>query len=389
MIKEKEVEVKTNAKTTTYYRSLGYECNKFDVIRVKIDDLTKGSHVKIHAICDYCGKEKELKYQDYINSVENGGKYCCGECKSIKQREVIKTKYNVDSVVQIPGVLDSMRATNLIRYGTENPSSSPIIKEKKNKTNMERRGVSNPMQDEKVREKAYSTNELRFGVKHPAQNKDVQKRMQQTNLERHGCKIATQSPIIRKKLSASLKKTFENDRLYNSSSIAQKRNNTLYNNNNGPTSIQQKYLSNLFGGKLNYPVKQYLLDIAFPDMKVYTEYDGGGHSLTVLLGKITQEEFDKQEIRRFYSLRNCGWKLIRIISPHDKLPSEETLLRMRELSLQYFKDYPNHSWFEWRIDEGIYRNAEHREGVLFDYGELHTVKSADLVTCGESIPSLN
>lgn len=69
----KEVDVKVNGKTIDYYKSLGYEvpmkkasesyCKKtgkefiYDLsktFKVKVDDLQKGSNIKIDVLCDYC-----------------------------------------------------------------------------------------------------------------------------------------------------------------------------------------------------------------------------------------------------------------------------------------------------------------------------------------------
>ena len=122
----------------------------------------------------------------------------------------------------------------------------------------------------------------------------------------------------------------------------------------------------------------YSLDIAFPDLEIAISYDGGGHNLSVKLGNKTEEEFNQEEIIRNNILKRNGWKQIHIISINDKLPSDEILLQMLDISKRYFKDYPNHSWFEWLIDDGIYRNAEHKDGVLFDYGILRCIKAEDI-----------
>lgn len=66
--------------------------------------------------------------------------------------------------------------------------------------------------------------------------------------------------------------------------------------------------------------------------------------------------------------------MIRIISLTDKLPTEEILLQMLADAKQYFKDFPEHSWINFDIDNGIVRNAEHKEGVLYTFGQLRKIK---------------
>jgi len=106
----------------------------------------------------------------------------------------------------------------------------------------------------------------------------------------------------------------------------EKRRETLYKNGTAPCSAQQKYLYNLFGGELNYPVSRCSLDIAFPDDKIYIEYNGGGHNLQVQFGNMSESEFLEYENNRFLFLKSKGYKCIYILSNKDNLPSDNILL---------------------------------------------------------------
>lgn len=108
------------------------------------------------------------------------------------------------------------------------------------------------------------------------------------------------------------------------------------------------------------------------------EYDGGGHFLEIEIGKVSQEEFDNKELVREKMIRQEGCKIIRIISRKDNLPSDEILLQMLSDAKQYFSDYPEHSWINFDIDNGIVRNAEHKDGSPYFYGELRKIKKGDL-----------
>ena len=49
----KTAKVKWNASNKKYYESLGYIYTKMgDEFEVRIEDLTKGSHVKVDCLCD-------------------------------------------------------------------------------------------------------------------------------------------------------------------------------------------------------------------------------------------------------------------------------------------------------------------------------------------------
>ena len=78
----KTVNVKWHGKTRNYYESLGYVYTKNgDEFEAKVEDIPKGSHVKVNCKCDGCGKDLIWDYKAYNNYVkENGNTYCntCG-----------------------------------------------------------------------------------------------------------------------------------------------------------------------------------------------------------------------------------------------------------------------------------------------------------------------
>ena len=131
--------------------------------------------------------------------------------------------------------------------------------------------------------------------------------------------------------------------------IRAKANQSFYKNGTAPCSSQQKYLHFLFGGELNYPFSNLLLDIALPDEKIYIEYDGGGHDLNVKLKHMTQKQFDLKEIKRSRFIMSQEWKEIRIISSTDKLPPDKKLLEMLDYAKQYLST--GHHYIKFDIDE--------------------------------------
>lgn len=139
-----------------------------------------------------------------------------------------------------------------------------------------------------------------------------------------------------------------------------------YQNGTIPSSKQQTKLRDLFGGIINYPVKQSALDIAFPDEKIYVEYDGSGHRLSVLRGELSTQEFDAKQKRRTYGLMKDGWRCIRIISQRDYLPNDEVLLSLFRMAKEYLSK--GHHYFNILIDENKVQTSEFESE--YDFGEL-------------------
>lgn len=147
-----------------------------------------------------------------------------------------------------------------------------------------------------------------------------------------------------------------------------KAKKTMYKNNSAPCSRQQSYIHNIAGGELNYPIGTLNLDIAFPQDKIYIEYDGGGHDLQIKFGNLTQKQHRLKEMKREYLLASKGWKLIRIVSNKDLLPSKEKIIEIINLSKRHLK---NHSWIEFNIDQSQIHNSF--KNTYFDFGSLHKI----------------
>lgn len=144
---------------------------------------------------------------------------------------------------------------------------------------------------------------------------------------------------------------------------------TMYKNGTQKCSIQQKYLHNIIGGNLNYPVGNSSLDIAFPEEMIYVEYDGSGHNLSVKLGDLSEKEFLEKEKRRNYALLRRGWKEIRIISYNDKLPTPNIIKNIIYKAKEYLNE--GHHWIKFIINDNIIESSS--LNYSFDYGELSKV----------------
>ena len=351
MILDKIVKIRTNGKSIKYYRDLGYDCGYNTEIEVKIEHLLKGSNVIIRVACDCCGEEiYNVKYNTYNRVVEDTGNYVCENCATVKRKNTILKKYGVENVCYLEEVKQKKIITNLERYGVENPNQSNKIKEKIKKTNLERYGVENLIHNMEIKEKIIKTNLAKYGCESPFGSKLIQEKSKQSMLERYGVENAIDIPKTREKMVK-----------------------TLYLNQSQKASIQQRYLCSLFNGELNFPIMYYNADICCLDTKIVIEYDGGGHMLNVTNGRETLEEYNRKQIIRDKTIKKEGYKQIRIISSKDYLPSDEILLKILEQSKEYFNT-TDHTWVEYNIDTSLMRNAENKEGVFFDFGELRKIK---------------
>lgn len=371
MILSTEVEVKLNTRNVEYYKDLGYiipmkeatELSKkvmhkdyvYDFskpIIVKVEDLLKGSNAKLTLLCDYCQEEifeqTNLTYQRTIKEIP---KCACLKCRPLKTREVNMLKYNIPCASQTEEVKANRRKTIIEKYGTTNMWDVPEIKQKRINTCTEKYGVPFYSQTEEFKEKFVETCRKNRGTDYPTQNAEV-----------------------REKIRLSVQKKYGTDNVFANEDIIEKIHKTMHKNGTTHTSRQQLYLHKLFGGVLNFPVKFYNLDICYPEEKFYIEYSGGGHFLSIILGNMTQEEFNHKEIVRNAVLKKEGYKKMEIISKKDLLPSDQILLQMLSDAKSYFSDYPNHSWCEYNLDLSILRNAEHKDGVPYNYGELRAIK---------------
>lgn len=264
------------------------------------------SHATIEVVCDYCGKTIFQQLKTYVNNKD----------RSTIKRDACENCWHL-----------KMKETMILKYGVDNASNNLDSVEKRNKTFL---GI--------------------YKTENSPKLKEITEKTRKTNLERYGYEHSTQIPgEANRRIELACQ--------------------TMYKRGNGACSYQQKYIHDIVGGELNYPVKTLKLDIAFPDKMVYIEYEGSGHNLQVVLGNKTAEEFAKIERNRYYVLKNKGWKMIRIISSKDRLPTKKQLHYYILMAFGKFKYY-GHNYFEINIDNMTYTYA----GIINNFGFNKTTK---------------
>ena len=221
MLLENEIQIKVNSTTLKHYRSKGYIVNMYDLINIKINDLTKSSNYKIKVKCDICGDEKELPYNCYLKNIKKHNIYTCSnKCATIKNKktnlerygnenynnieknkQTCLEKYGVENIFQNEDIKDKIKQINLEKYGFESHNSSDIVKEKKKKIYLKKYGVICPLntneQKEKSRkiklekygnfnnfEKTQQTLLKRYNITHPSMLKEFQEKRIQKYKER-------------------------------------------------------------------------------------------------------------------------------------------------------------------------------------------------------------
>lgn len=355
MLLTKEVQVKLWGTNMWHYKNLGYNGKQGDIITVKVEDVPKNSHIKIDVLCDYCGEEIfSVFYYHYNNEMKYVKRHACKNCWQKKKEDVVEAKYGVKNVSCLSEVQKRREQTFINRYGVSNPLQSEEIKYKQSQTILDVYGVDNISQLDEIKQQKIQTSLEHYGVDHPSKTEEIKEKIRNTNLRKYGVPYTQQVPEVRAK-----------------------SNETFCKNGTQKTSKQQLYLYSLYGGKINYAISYYAVDICLPEDKIVIEYDGGGHDLRVTLGRLTQEEFDKREIIRNVVIKREGYKQMKIISKSDLLPTDSTLLQMLSEAKQYFSE-TNHSWCSYDIDQGLLFNAEHKDGIPYSFGELRKIKDSDL-----------
>lgn len=296
MIPDQKIEIKTNVGLNNVYKQryydLGYT-NVFDddVIYVDIKHLSPKSHKQVMITCDYCGNDFLVNYNGYSgnkNKIKSKNyKDACPNCRGKKLKESMNLLYGVDAPMQLDFVKEKRDETFMKKYGTPNISSIQEIKEKKRNTYIERYGVINSSQMDTYREKFEKTCMERYGVKHPFQSEVVKEKIKATNLEKYGVENPSKNSEVVNKIIMSQKEHF-----------------------GGKTSdVQVKLFEQIksmgYKAELNYPVDNYLLDVAvfIDDIKIDIEYDGW----------YWHRDKQKDDARNSVLL-NLGWNVIRVQS---------------------------------------------------------------------------
>lgn len=320
MLLTKTVKVKVRKDTCEHFNNKGYKCKPKDIIEINTMDLPPHSSIKIRYRCDNpdCLSEHELRFEDYLKKrkriYSDSGDFC-EKCSKWARMNWYKQNRPDEWKTKYEKAHQKTEKTLMKKYGVDNVMKIPEIVDKLKESIMEKYGVDNVMKVEEIKQR----------------------------------------------LNASL--------LKNSEYIeeVQSKNGLVYYRSHGVFCSQNQHtIWELYGGELNKFIDNlYPVDILLED-NIYFEYDGTGHELSIKMGHETEEEFKLREIKRYYTLKQKGYKQFRFISlTKSGLPSPETLLRIKDVALQYLKESENNHWIEFNYDNNTIRTKQYCE--YFDY----------------------
>jgi hypothetical protein len=226
---------------------------------INVDKLTKGSSAIIKVKCDYCGKEKNIKYKEYIRNIKSNNKFSCSyKCGSLKSKENNIKKYGVEHHFQLDEVKEKIKETMIEKYGVEHVSNIKSIKEQKKKrkltedeknkiseshknrniddvnisnnqrkeTLIKKYGEDNISKIEEIKKKkektfndkydgfTFNSNQLnkkvietcieKYGVKNIMLLDEIKEKIKKTNLKKYGYEYASQNIEIKNKIKNTM-----------------------------------------------------------------------------------------------------------------------------------------------------------------------------------------
>lgn len=93
LVKNQYVEVAWHSQSKDHYIKKGYHFTKYkEKFFVKAEDLSKSSTAEVRVICDYCGKEYQIKWYHYkLDVIDKNSDCCCYNCRHTK-----RYRYNIE-----------------------------------------------------------------------------------------------------------------------------------------------------------------------------------------------------------------------------------------------------------------------------------------------------
>lgn len=328
LVPNQEIKTTCMPANREYYKNKGYKCDKIkQPLIVKVEDLCKSSHEKIEVICDYCGKQYQIKYHYYYKVHQSTNpKDCCKKCRQKKFEENFKNEYGVVNPFQLDKCKEKSIQTSIEKYGVPNPAQSKEVKDKIKNTFIERYGVSSIFHSAEVRKKIEQTNIERYGVKNVFNSEEIQEKIKNTNEYKYGKGNIAHTPLISQKIKDTNMRKYGVPYTTQSEEVIAKMRKSLYKNGNVASSKPEKQmcelLHSIFGEQNcvdNFPLDRLNLDclVKVKDNLIDFEYDG-------MYWHKGKETSDKK--RNYYLLRR-NYKIVRIkANKKDTMPTKEQII---------------------------------------------------------------
>ena len=200
MIIEEYILIGVGYRNLKHLTVLGYDAKVGMNISVLSTHLCETSNTIIHAKCDICSEETQLKKTNYTKSLKSHNYYCCPKCAIYKVKETFLKKYGVNNVFQLESIKDKIKETNIEKYGVKSPQQSDEIKKKTEETNLKKYGVSHTFQSVEVKEKIKKSILNKYGVEYISQSEKIKNKIKKTNIERYGVECVASSEKFKKSI---------------------------------------------------------------------------------------------------------------------------------------------------------------------------------------------
>lgn len=128
------------------------------------------------------------------------GDTCSKECRNIKRKATNLDKFGTENPFASPEISKKIRENSLKKYGVSFPSNSVEAKEKRKKTCVEKYGTEFAISSKEVIEKSKSTLLKKYGVENSFQSPEVLRKIKKTCLDRYGTEHFFQSNDIKEKI---------------------------------------------------------------------------------------------------------------------------------------------------------------------------------------------
>lgn len=315
-------QIKWTIRNKDWYISKGYVCDGNNkVLTVSAEDLTRGSHIKVNVICDYCGTIISKEYRDYFKRHDDELGDCCHKCEGVKWKRTMQEKYNTENPFDVPEFLEKAKSTNRLKYGTDWCMQCVDVQNRSKHTCLDKYGVENILQDHNIRDRIKQTNLDKYGVENVLSSKAIQNKIKQTLMDKYGVENISQSVEHRDKIKQTILERYGVKNVSQVPEIQQKVRDSFYTNGTCPTSSQQMALRDMLIGtygncELNYPLDRCSLDcfVLINDVKIDVEYDGYYWH---------KDKVDADRRRDKFVYQN-GFKILRI-KAGNKLPATTQL----------------------------------------------------------------
>ena len=277
-----------------------------------------------------------------------------------KIKETNIARYGTPNPQQNPEIKAKTAKTNLDRYGAENIFASEYGKQKIKETCLDRYGKENYVQTDEFWEKYAKTSTERYGVSHPSQSPVIQEKTKQVCLDKYNTEFFFQSEIFKEKSKATCLERYNKEyyvqtdefkekskqtslKHYNCENpgqsiiVRQKKLETFRSHDYNVASKPQKHYNELFNGFLDYPVYGCLLDIAFPEDKIYVECDFKGHFYYSRASGLSELDMLYKDAKRDNVIVANGWKCIRYLNRSNDFPTDNDMILLNQQLVSVLK----------------------------------------------------